>query len=683
MVDYRARFDAELRDIHTSFLHLQSGNRERVYPHHSAALHGGPLSLLLWFGDDLAGIEARGFRTEWVEGDFARGDVELADLEAVASHPGVIRLEYGSRLKPMLDSSAKEINARGDDLTKAVWKVDKTGAFTGNRGAGVIIGVIDTGIDFRHPVFLDPGSTNTTRILRIWDMGIAPHDGIPSPDVSLIQGGFTYGVEYTGTMINQVLQTPKGQAPPKPVKHRDCFGHGTHVASIAAGDGRAAQAKATYQFVGVASAANLIIVKMFFLFEEPKRNGVPLTFERMIEDAITYVQRVAKKVIPNRDPPVVINASLGKEIGPHDGLSASETRIEAQFRNATKIALVAAAGNEADSRQHAIITMPASGTIDVPFMLYDERTLKVDKSHCDEKPRSNAAPELEIQFWYPQLAAQQKLTSVLIPPGGKPATNGPAVGGHVDGKYRKIWHFDINHDAETTQRPPSTQVIRNVLRIRVTPQDVGKEKLFGTGQFTLRLTAPAGTTIHAWGMQNFPPHGFRMGHDKPGSKTGEMIKPPIEVDVTDESTLSSPATSAGAIAVASYNDEDPQRALAGGSSQGPLVDYSGSGPPVAKPDLAAPGVNIQAAMSGQPALRELIKKLTGPMYVRLSGTSMATPHVAGVAALMFEKNPNLSRADLVQKLKAHARAAQPGDPPQLPEDFGAGRVDAKASRDAA
>jgi subtilisin family serine protease len=666
MADYRAKFDAELRDIHTSFLDIQRGDRGRVYPLHSAALHGRPVSLLLQFGDDLAGIEARGFRTEWAEGHFARGDIDLADLEAVASHPEVIQLEYGSRPRPLLNTSAPEIRARATSAAPGVWAVTSAGVFSGNEGTGVLIGVIDSGIDISHPVFLKAGSTNTTRILRIWDMGIDPHDGILGPDVSLLQGNFTYGIEYTDALINDVLQKKPGS---KPVKHKDCHGHGTHVASIAAGNGSAPHAKKKFEFVGVAPAAELIIVKLFFLAKDPQQNGVELPFERLLEDAISYVQRVAKNKLGDR--PVVINASLGNEIGPHDGLSATERRLEALFLNASKVALVAAAGNEAGSRQHAVITMPGSGTIDVPFTLYDERTVKTDKASCDSRP--NAAPELEIQFWY-RLAAQQVLTCALTLPGASTAIPGPTLGNHVDGTYRGTQPFHFTHDADATQRPPATTPLtRNVLRIKVTP----KGGNFGTGRFTLRLAAPVGAIINAWCAQGFPPHGFRIGHDKPRTDPPEMLPLPAGISIlSDTLTLSSPATSAGAIAVAAYNDMDPGHSIADFSSQGPLADYSGNGPYVAKPDLAAPGVQITAAISGAPAMRSYVKVLTGAQYAILDGTSMATPHVSGVAALMFEKNNNLTRADLLKKLQDHAR------PPNQPDEFGAGRVDAKASRDA-
>src|SRR6266511_2642142 len=317
MADYRAKFDSELRDIHTSFVDLQRGNRERVYPHHSKAVRSVPLSLLLQFSDDLAGIEARGFRTEWVEGNFARGDVDLADLEAVASHPMVIQLAYGGGYQPLLDTSVEEITARENAQVPGVWKVDTTtGVFGGSR------------------------------------------------DMSLLQGNVTYGVEYTEQMINDFLQKKPGA---KKVKHKDCYGHGTHVASIAAGDGRATHKKKQWEFVGVAPEADLIIVKLFFPQVEP-----PVDESRRFEDAVTYIERVAKT--PDlKDRPVVINASLGENLGPHDGLVAWDQLLETRYKGAARKAFVAAAGNDGGERQHGVIVIPSTGKVDVPFTFYDER----------------------------------------------------------------------------------------------------------------------------------------------------------------------------------------------------------------------------------------------------------------------------------------------------------------------
>jgi subtilisin family serine protease len=99
---------------------------------------------------------------------------------------------------------------------------------------------------------------------------------------------------------------------------------------------------------------------------------------------------------------------------------------------------------------------------------------------------------------------------------------------------------------------------------------------------------------------------------------------------------------------------------------------------VAKPDLAAPGVEIEAATASDSLVRAFAKKAKKDYapYASNNGTSAAAPHVSGVAALMFEKNASLARDELVKQLRNHAR------PPQQADTFGAGRVDAKASRDA-
>ncbi len=105
------------------------------------------------------------------------------------------------------------------------------------------------------------------------------------------------------------------------------------------------------------------------------------------------------------------------------------------------------------------------------------------------------------------------------------------------------------------------------------------------------------------------------------------------------------------------------------------MDYANLGPYVAKPDVAAPGEDISAANADGSFLSTQLTVLAGKNYVDSSGTSMATPHVSGVAALMFEKKPNLALADLLKHLKDKARATPPK------QQFGDGKVTAKASFD--
>src|SRR5439155_5929841 len=116
-----------------------------------------------------------------------RGDVDLADLERLASHDGVQRIVFGSKGRPFLDHSVPNIRAN------LAWS--RTGTtFTGATGAQAFVGVIDTGIDFRHSFFMRSGAPRTTRIRRIWDQGLVPTGSEASPSAPLLSGGpDTYG----------------------------------------------------------------------------------------------------------------------------------------------------------------------------------------------------------------------------------------------------------------------------------------------------------------------------------------------------------------------------------------------------------------------------------------------------------------------------------------------------------
>ncbi len=663
MADPHGKFDGALEDIFDEFVALQRGD-ETVDPGARETAEQGTVSLLLHFVGDLAPIEARGFRTQWVEDPFARGDVALADLHALSEMPEVIGLEHGgSGAQPLLDLSVVDVQARG---SASLWTVDaKNGKFTGKIGKGTFVAIIDTGIDFRSPVFMQPGSTNTTRIKRIWDPGLLPHDGITGPDKTLLLSNFTYGVEYTEQMINDALQKKSGA---KPVKHQDCSGHGTHVAATAAGDGRTSKGFVDkYDLVGVAPGADIIVVKLLYLQNEPKHAGVKIEELPLFQDAVNYVESVAS-LSALGSKPVAINASFGWSTGPHDGLGLRDLWLENHYKNATKRIFIAAAGNSGDShddRNHAKIklpgTAPADATIDVPFTVFDNRTKKKDGNHC--KPRSNTSDYFEIEFWYAPIAPKAVTTSLQPPTGAAKAA--PALKGtKVTGKYKigtREFTYHITHEEKATTRPPSTAAIkRNVIRMKFLKN--GDD--YGTGLFKLKLTAPAGTEFFGWAGSTWPPHGIKMG---PGAKKLGTL--PAGMTVPPEGTIGYPGTSKGAITVAAYDDFG---LISTFSSRGPLVDYTGQGVYVDKPDIGAPGEEIKATVS-----RDSTIGRAGGLYAEWQGTSMAAPHVSGIVALLFEKKKNLSLAQVLKALRDKARP-----PNNKPNDFGAGQAHAKASHDA-
>jgi hypothetical protein len=130
----------------------------------------------------------------------------------------------------------------------------------------------------------------------------------------------------------------------------------------------------------------------------------------------------------------------------------------------------------------------------------------------------------------------------------------------------------------------------------------------------------------------------------------------------------------------------PAHAISESSSRGPLRDFSDPPrPPFCnKPDISAPGQNINSAESifaeGQGLFHWIWTRLGLERFQELSGTSMASPMVAGVVALMLEKNPNLNITEVRNALSSAPRAAvKPAPPASAANAYGVGMVDAMAS----
>lgn len=206
-------------------------------------------------------------------------------------------------------------------------------------GKGVLIGFLDSGIDYQNPIFRN--LDGTTRILSLWDQTI--QSGTP-PE------WFAYGSEYSEEMINEALRSDN---PLDIVPSADESGHGTFTASLAAGSGSPAE-----NFLGAAPEAFLAVVKL----KQAKKylrdyyfipDNVPCHQETDIILALRYLDLLARKL----KLPLVFCFALGTNAGGHVGALPCPIILNS-YGSALNRVPVIGCGNEADKRHHYYAEIP-------------------------------------------------------------------------------------------------------------------------------------------------------------------------------------------------------------------------------------------------------------------------------------------------------------------------------------
>lgn len=195
---------------------------------------------------------------------------------------------------------------------------------SGLTGRGVLVGIVDSGIDFFHPDFrTEDGSS---RILSLWDQSIP---GNP-PE------GYVIGTEYTKEEINKALALGEIQGR-RLVPSRDYTGHGTAVLGIAAGNGRASGGANR----GIAYESDLLVVKM----KNADKNSFPRTTELM--EGVDYLIRQSIRL----GKPIVVNISFGNNYGSHKGDSLLETYLDSVSAMGRNV-ICTGMGNNGDDALH-------------------------------------------------------------------------------------------------------------------------------------------------------------------------------------------------------------------------------------------------------------------------------------------------------------------------------------------
>ena len=229
-------------------------------------------------------------------------------------------------------------------------------------GKDVLIGIVDSGIDYENPDFRN--ADGTTRILALWDQTI--QNGKP-PE------GYHIGTEFTSEQINEALRMEVREERYRIVPSRDTSGHGTAVAGIAAGNGRGSK---NGKYRGAAPEAGLLIVKM----GGAGKTGFPRTTQLM--RGVDYIVRKAEEL----KKPVAINISFGNTYGSHDGTSLLERYLNTVSERWKNVICVGS-GNEGTTAGHAAGEYRKGMMTEVQLAVQQREksfSLQIWKSYVDE-----------------------------------------------------------------------------------------------------------------------------------------------------------------------------------------------------------------------------------------------------------------------------------------------------------
>jgi subtilisin family serine protease len=494
-------------------------------------------------------------------------------------------------------------------------------------GEGVLIGLVDVqGIQFDHEDFLD--GQGKTRVVSIWDQG---GNTRPSP-AERGTSRFDYGSELVKDDLDRAIAASRTQGLPayllEPQSQMEDGAHATHVASIAAGNR------------GICRKAAIAVVLISIPKDDEDRR---LSFydSSRLAHAVDHLIAVAGQ----RGMRLSINISLGTNGHAHDDSSAVSRWIDAALTTPGRCVSVAAgnAGQERPEHEgdigYILGRVHTCGQIKARDLEADLEWNVVGNGIAD-------ISENELEIWY----EPGDQFSVQVKPPGEPWTVAVQPGEFIenrqlpDGSFLSVYNELYN---------PANGC--NYIAVYLSPllQEGAVVGVRG-GQWLVRLKGleVRDGRFHAWLERDDP---------SPIGRTGDRetwVFPSFfsERTFVDSSTVSSLACGQRIVSVANLDESKRQIAIT--SSQGPTRDNR------QKPDIAAPGTDIVAARGFS----------HDSPWVSMSGTSMASPYVAGVAGLMLAANPALTSAQIAGIIKRTARPL-PGRDFSWRNDAGSGRLD--------
>lgn len=407
-----------------------------------------------------------------------------------------------------------------------------------NQGKGVLIGLVDTGIDYRSPLFQNPDGT--TRIAGIWDQSVPiEEDVLPAgvPDYYPM-GGSSYGTEYTRELINEALASDD---PLSLVPTQDTIGHGTFLAGLAAGSSIPQE-----DFTGAAPEAELAVVKLkpakkylrdFYLIP----SDAPAFQENDIMMGIKYLRMMADRL----KKPLVILLAMGSNSGSHIGTSPL-SQVTQNYSGFFGIITVIAGGNETGAAHHFYASIPA-GTE------YEDVEIRVGKEEAERG--------FVLELW---AADADTYTVGFISPSGERISRIPIIANNETSIPFLLDATTITVNYQLIEAESGSQLI--FMRFQTPAAGIWTVRVYNTQRFK--------GTFHMW----LPVQGMI-------SEETVFLRP------DPYSTITVPGNSRLPITVGAYD-----------TSTGGIYIHSSRGftpNQIVKPELAAPGVNILGPSVGR------------------------------------------------------------------------------------
>ncbi len=592
-------------------------------------------------------------------GNIMTARIPVDRLDQIADWDEVEYLEGPKPLHLKMDQARSFTNV--DDVQAG------TGLSRAYDGTGVIVGVIDSTLDWGHTDFDD--ADGNTRIYSLWDQTISG-DGVSEVENSS-------GVECTQTQINDgsCTATANGTG--------DSSSHGTHVTGIAAGS------DSTYK--GVAPGSNIIFVFDAAATASTDDITTAGALGTQVVEGATYIFKKAGAL----GKAAVINLSLGTSLGAHDDTSVFEAALNSLTDNKKGRAIVNAAGNEDFSTAdpgitnfggiHGAISVSSGADKAFEFAVRNGGNLATYFGReviVDIWLSANSTCTIETDTWRDSngTAKVTRTANMSAVSAGSSSINTD------DSNVTTTFDFTDNNNAQNGKQHAVAVLNFGSSVSSSTMQTYSFDVIFRgscTGDMWLY---PDSTATVSFYTRN---DGLNLGNGY------------TYVGGDSSKTTTIPGTASGVITAASYmgrgswtdyqaithnQTDDPTTTSTPGATGG-IVNgislFSSLGPTGdnrIKPDVAAPGEPILSTL----ATAYKNSMTTGRVgdislkHFKLEGTSMASPHVAGTVALLFQKNKCLTTSDL--KTALHNGAITDSFTGSVPNNtWGWGKLDALAS----